>query len=343
MRALFLFKMACGAALAVASQMAAAPSAFAQKVDFAHKTITLYIGNTAGGSYDLYGRLVARHLGRFLPGDPVVVAENMPGAGTLKAANYVYSVAPKDGTALGLVTETVALEQALANPAVQFDARRFTWIGRVATSNNIHMQWHTSKVQSVEDAKKFATPVAGTGPGNIAETVPRLLNAVLGTKFKIITGYPSSNEAMLAMERGEVEGAGSSWVAVKTGKAEWLRDKKITIILQDVPERSPELPNVPALGELASNPQDQQLLNLYASGGVIGRAIFAPPDLSPQVTQALRAGFAAMVKDPDFVGDITKIGIDLEPGTGEMLQAAVARTLGVPDAILTRAKAIYGR
>jgi tripartite-type tricarboxylate transporter receptor subunit TctC len=134
----------------------------------------------------------SKHLGRFLPGNPTVIAENMPGAGTLRAANHIYSVAPKDGTALGIVTDTIAVEQALRNPAVQFDARNFVWIGRVAASYAVHIIWHTSKVQSIEDAKRFAATVAGTGAGNVAETVPTLLNAVIGTKFKIIRGYPAT-------------------------------------------------------------------------------------------------------------------------------------------------------
>jgi tripartite-type tricarboxylate transporter receptor subunit TctC len=170
-------------------------SALAQQPDFSRQTITIYIGNTAGGTYDLMGRLVARHLGHFLPGSPTVVPENMPGAGTLRAANYVYNVAPKNGTALGIVTETIAVEQALRNPAVQFDAGKLSWIGRVAASNAVHIIWHTSKVQSIEDAKRFSATVAGTGAGNVAETVPTLLNAVIGTKFRIIKGYPAANEA----------------------------------------------------------------------------------------------------------------------------------------------------
>src|ERR1700719_5176228 len=155
----------------------------AQEADFSRKTITIYIGNTAGGTYDLMGRLVARHLGHFLPGNPTVVPENMPGAGTLRAANHIFNVAPKDGTALGIVTETIAVEQALHNPAVQFDARKLAWIGRVAASNAVHIMWHTSKVQSIEDAKRFEATVAGTGAGHAAETVPTLLNAVIGTKL----------------------------------------------------------------------------------------------------------------------------------------------------------------
>ena len=203
------------ALLLLAEQAAAQPA----EQFFARKTVTITIGYTAGGSYDLYGRMVARHLGKHIAGQPTLIAQNMPGAGSLKAANYLYEVAPKDGTALGVVVESAALEQALANPAVQYDAAKFTYVGRVATSNNIFMQWHTAKVQSLDDAKRAETSLAGTGPGSIAETVPRLLNALIGTRFKLISGYPASSEAMLAMERGEVEGASSSWAAVKVGKA----------------------------------------------------------------------------------------------------------------------------
>src|SRR4051812_1529507 len=161
--------------LAIAALLAAGDAA-AQPAEqfFARKTVTITIGYTAGGSYDLYGRMVARHLGKHIPGQPTLIAQNMPGAGSLKAANYLYEVAPKDGTALGVVVESAALEQALANPAVQYDAAKFTYVGRVATSNNIFMQWHTAKVQSLDDAKRMETSLAGTGPGSIAETVPRL-------------------------------------------------------------------------------------------------------------------------------------------------------------------------
>lgn len=206
--------------LGITVLLLAAADAAAEPVEqfFARRTITIIIGYTAGGSYDLYGRLVARHLGKHVPGQPTVIAQNMPGAGSLKAANYLYELAPKDGTALGVIVESAALEQALENPAVQYDASKFTYVGRIAISNNVFMQWHTAKVQSLEDAKRMETSLAGTGPGSIAETVPRLLNAVIGTKFKLVSGYPASSEAMLAMERGEVDGASSSWAAVKVGK-----------------------------------------------------------------------------------------------------------------------------
>ncbi len=315
----------------------------AQQVDFSRKTITIYIGNTAGGTYDLMGRLVARHLGRFIPGNPTVVPENMPGAGSLRAANHIFNVAPKDGTALGIVTDTVAVEQALRNPAVQFDARKLAWIGRVAASNAVQIIWHTAKVQSIEDAKRFEATVAGTGAGNAAEIVPTLLNAVIGTKFKIIKGYPAANEAMLAVERGEVESAVPNWSTMKTTRASWLRDGKAKVILQYLSERGPELPDVPALGELGQTPQAKQLLGLYANTGAIGRAFFGPPGLPPQVVQALRDAFTAMAKDPAFIADANQVNADLDFGSGAQVQAAVEQTLNVPEAVLQRAREIFSR
>jgi tripartite-type tricarboxylate transporter receptor subunit TctC len=320
-------------------------SADAQPVEqfFARKTINIYIGYTAGGSYDLYGRLVARHLGKHIPGQPTVVAQNMPGAGSLKAANFVYEVAPKDGTALGVVVESAALEQALSNPAAQYDAAKFIYVGRVATSNNIFMMWHTAKVQSIEDAQRMETSIAGTGPGSLADTIPRLLNALVGTKYKIISGYPASNEAMLAMERGEVEGASSSWAAVKVGRADWVRDKKIRIYLQSTPERTADLPDAPSLGEVGNTPEDKQVFGLYANGSAIGRSVIGPPGIPADRVKALRDAFDAMVKDPEFVADIQKTNVELEPLSGAAVQEMVERTLAVPEAVRERAKHAFGR
>jgi tripartite-type tricarboxylate transporter receptor subunit TctC len=290
------------------------------------------------------GRLVARHLGYHLPGHPVVIAENMPGAGSLRAANYMANVAPRNGTALGIVSESLAIEQALGNPAVQFDAARLTWIGRVVASNAVHITWYTSKVQSIEDAKGFEATTAGTGPGNVSEIVPALLNAVIGTKFKIVRGYQAANETMLAMERGEVEGAVVNWSMVKAVKAQWLREKKIAVILQDQPTRRPDLPGVPALGELGDTTEAKQLLGLYANTGAIGRSIFAPPGVSSPAAEALRHGFIAMTKDPKFIDDAKKISADnLDIGSGDEVLEAVQRTLSVPQSVTNRAHEIFGR
>ncbi len=336
-----MFRRSC-AVVAVVLGLASGARAQEDGV-FARKTITIYVGNTAGGTYDLYARLVSRHLARFLPGRPGVVVENMPGAGSLRAANFIAGVAPKDGTAIGIVTENVAIEQALGNVAVQYDASKFTWIGRIGPSNAIHAMWHTSKVQSIEDAKKYESALAGTGAGNLAEIIPTLLNAVLGTKFRLVRGYPAANEALLAMERGEVEGVSANWTTIKVQKKEWLADHKVKIILQDLPTRGPDLLDTPALGELGDTPDDRQLTGLYASVGAIGRAFFAPPGVSAASAAALRDGFIAMTKDADFIADAQKTSAELAPAPGADLQAAVVGTLALPEYLRKRAQAIFAR
>jgi tripartite-type tricarboxylate transporter receptor subunit TctC len=337
-------KSAPWAVLAALSVAAAGPArAETPEQFFSHKTVNIVIGYTPGGSYDLYGRLISRHLGKYIPGQPTVVAQNMPGAGSLKAANYVYEVAPKDGTTLGVIVESAALEQAIDNPGVHYDASKFSYIGRVATSDNIFMMWHTAKVQSIADAQHTEATMAGTGPGNIAETVPKLLNALIGTKFKIVSGYPASNEGMLAMERGEVDGAGSSWTAVKVGKSDWLRDKKIKIILQTAPERIAALPDVPSLAEYGKTPDEKQLTYLYSAGSAVGRSLLGPPDIPADRVKALRDAFMAMVKDPDFLAEVKKMNIDLEPLAGDGVHAFVVKTLSIPQSVRQRAKSAFGR
>jgi tripartite-type tricarboxylate transporter receptor subunit TctC len=333
------------ALLAAIATLMAVPPAQAQQVEpfFARKTVTIYVGYTAGGSYDLYARLIARHLGKHIPGNPIVVAQNMPGAGSMKAANYIYQVAPKDGTALGVIVESAALEQVLGNSAVQYDAAKYVYVGRVATSNNIFMQWHTSKVQSIADSQRTQSTLAGTGPGSIAETVPRLLNAIIGTKFRLISGYPASTEAMLAMERGEVEGTGSSWAAVSVSKQPWLREKRIRIILQTQPTRHRDLPDTPSLTEYGNTPEDRQVTALYASGSGVGRSLLGPPGIPSDRLQVLRKAFDAMVKDPELIADIKKVNVELDPLAGSGVQALITQTLNVPASVRERAKVAFGR
>src|SRR3984893_3556600 len=199
------------------------------------------------------------------------------------------------------------------------------------------MMWHGAKVQSIEDAKLAPALLAGTGPGSIAETIPKLLNAFLGTKFKLISGYAASTEAMLAMERGEVDGSSSSWAAVKVAKQDWLKEKKIKIILQTTPERIAELPDTPSLGEIGTTPQDAQVFALYASGSAIGRSLIGPPGIAAERVNALREGFDAMVKDPDFVAGVQKLNVELDPLPGAAVAQLVARPLAIPAAVRERA------
>jgi tripartite-type tricarboxylate transporter receptor subunit TctC len=335
-----VFALALGAAALGSTNPAFAQSGDPETV-YGRKGITLTVGYAPGGSYDLYARFTARFLGRHLPGKPSVVVQNMPGAGSLQAANYLYSVAPKDGTAIGVVVETLPMEQALQNPGVKYDAARFTFIGRIATSNNIQLVWHTAKAKSIEDVMTIETSVAGTGPANLAETVPRVLNALVGTRFKIVSGYPSSGPGMLAMERGEVDGAATSWAIVKSQRMDWINSGKARIILQFVPTRAKDLPHVPALGELGKTDEARQILDLYASGGALGRYVIAPPDLPPEMTRALRDGFDAMVRDPEFLAEARKVNLDVDPAPGPEIEAVARRTLQVSDAVRQKVREIF--
>ena len=335
--------MRFGASIWLTTLLLAAPVVAQEQAPIGRNNITIYVGNTAGGTYDLYARLVSRHLGNFLPSKPNIVVENMPGAGSLRAANFIYNVAPKNGTALGIISENLAIEQALRNPAVQFDASKLTWVARVGPAAAVHVVWNTAKAQSIEDTKKHEMTVAGTGPGNLAEVIPLLLNPLIGTKFKVIRGYPAANEALLAMERGEVEGASANWMTIKVQKRDLLAQGKLKVILQDLPTRLPDLPDVPALAELGDTPEAKQLTGLYASVGSIGRSFFGPPAMPQAAADQLRAAFMAMMKDPAFLADAQKSSLDLLPARGEELQTSVAKTLAIPEETIRRAQEIFQR
>lgn len=324
----------------VTSELSAQP---VSNSNFKDKTIKVIIGNDPGGTYDFYGRLVARHFGRFLLGAPTVVPENMPGAGTIRAANYLYSAAPKDGTAIGIVAETVVVEQAIGNPAVAYDAARYTWLGRIVSSSGVHIMLSSSKVKTLEDAKLHEAVLAGTGAGNVAETVPKLMNALLGTKFKIVSGYRSANDALLAMERNEVEGTAVNWIGFKASKPDWVSSKKINVIFQYLPTMSPDLPSAPSLGDIGDTPEAKQIFQLYGSMATIGRAIFAPPDLSKEVGSALRTAFSAMMKDENVRNEVLKLGAEVDFASGEDLQKSISHTLNIPPETKTLVKTLIDK
>lgn len=310
----------------------------AQGADFSNKTISLYIGFSPGGGYDLYGRLAARHMGDFISGKPTIVAKNMPGAGGLKMTNWLYNVAPKDGTALGSAPQQLAVEQALGSDGIQYDVRKFTWIGRLTPIVEISYTWHTSKTKSLEDARKFETVMGGSGPTSPTITHLKELNAFAGTKFKPIPGFKGSSEVNLAMQRGEVDGATKSWASAKVSNRDWLEEKKINILVQYAMERAPDLPDVPSMVELGRTDEDRKALEFLAIGNEMGRTVFAPPGLSPDVTATLRDAFDRMAKSEAFKEDTTKRKIETGPLGGAALEKLVERTLDVSPAIVARVK-----
>jgi tripartite-type tricarboxylate transporter receptor subunit TctC len=297
---------------------------------FKGKTISLYIGFGPGGTYDYYGRLAARFLGRHIPGEPTVVAQSMPGSGGLRAANYLFSAAPKDGTALAVIPQTAAIEDALRNPGVQYKAAEFNWIGRMTAILEVHFTWKTSKGKTIEDARQYDIPLAGTGAGSPSEGYPKLLNAFAGTRFKIISGYPSSTEGMIAMERGEVDGALTSWNTIKRTRAHWLQNKDINVLVQYAAERHPELRDIPTILETARTPEGRAAMAFYISGAELGRSLAAPPGLSQERVKMLRAAFDAMLKDREFLAEVEKSGQEFYPASGEQVQKLIAATANAP-------------
>jgi tripartite-type tricarboxylate transporter receptor subunit TctC len=300
------------------------------------KKIDIVVGFTVGGGYDAYARLVGRHLGDLMPGKPAVIVRNMAGAGSRTAAAFIHGVAPKDGTAMGIADQSIPLEQALGDAGVKFDSREFNWIGNPNADNNVLAVWHTSPVRSIEDARKVEVAIGATG-FNTSSQYPTVLNAIAGTRFRVIYGYPGGNEINLAMERGEVAGRGSNaWASYKSTRPDWLTEKKIIVLAQIGLRRAPDLPNVPLLQDVATNDLDRAAMRLLSSPTAIGRPFFAPPGVPADRVKALRAAFDVMVKDPGFLADAKKLNLDIDPVSGEELQKIVSDIINAPQDVKKR-------
>jgi len=330
------------AALAVMLLACAPTQALAQGADafFRNKVINLYIGFAPGGTYDYFGRVVGRFIGKHIPGNPTVVVQTMQGAGSLQAANFLYTQAPKDGTAWGVVTQTLALEEALRSPGAHYKAAEFTWIGRMTSILEVHFAWKTSKAKTIADARLHEIPVAGTGAGSPSEGYPKLLNALAGTRFKIISGYPGSTQGMLAAERGEVDGGLTSWNTLKRTKPDWIRNRDISVLVQYASERHADLRDVPTLLEAAESPEGRRVLAFYVSGAEVGRSLLATPSIPADRVRILRSAFDAMLKDRDFVAEIEKSGQEFQPASGEAVQRLIQEAASAPRDVVERTQAI---
>jgi tripartite-type tricarboxylate transporter receptor subunit TctC len=302
------------------------------------KTVTIYIGFGPGGGYDLYGRVLARHLGKHLPGHPTVVVSNMPGAASVRAANYVYAVAPKDGTALGIVAQSVGEEQLVGTSGVSYDVAKFNWIGRFAANVEVAYVWHAAPVKTIEDLKTTEATFAGTGPSSLI--YPRLLNSIAGMKWKLVNGYNTTSVAHLAMQRREVDGATSSLNTLKTTQRDWLDNGLIRILVQFALKRNAEMSGIPAVVEFGNTQDDKDVLSFYASSGAVGRAVIAPPDMPPERVAMLRAAFAATLKDADFLAEIETTKLEFDPLPGAELQTLVEASTKVSSTVLQRARAV---
>ena len=306
------------------------------------KPVTIYVAGTAGGGIDLYGRVVGRHLGRHIPGNPTVTVQVMPGAGGIRAANFLAKQAPKDGSAITTFAGGPILEPLIGARDPGYDMSQFTFVGAVTKDVSVCVAWAQSPFKTIDDVKREQMIVAGTGAGSETDTWPVILNDVLGTKFKVVTGYLGSQETILAIERGEAHGrCGLSLSSLKTAKPEWLRDKKVNVLVQIALEKSPELPDVPLVFDLVTKPEDRQMLTLLVGPTAMARPFVAPPGVPADKAAVLRRAFDATMNDPEFRADAAKIKADVEPTTGEDVQKLVAQLYATPKPVIERVKTFF--
>ena len=313
-----------------------ASGAWAQKA----KPVELYVGYSVGGGYDVYARLLARHLGRHLPGNPVVVPKNMEGAGSLRLANWLYKAAPKDGTAIGTIGRGIAFDPLLGGQGAQFDATQFGWIGSANDEVSVCMSWGRKTVTRFEDVFQRELIVGGTGATADTDLFPKILNNVLGTKFKVITGYPGGNDVTLAMQRGEVDGrCGWSWSSIKTNHPHWVKDGTINLLVQLSLEKHPDLPQVPLIMDFIKTEEQRAILRVAFARQVMGRPFLAPPGVPAERLAALRRAFDATMADKAFLAEAEKLKLEITPVTGEAVQGLVAEVYRMPPEVLKKVAA----
>jgi tripartite-type tricarboxylate transporter receptor subunit TctC len=306
---------------------------------FAGKTISLVVGYTAGGNYDLYARLLAEFMPKHVPGNPAIVVQNRPGAGGRNTANYVYNVSAKDGTVWALTNNMMPLFQVLDPASARYDLTKAQWIGNMAELNSVVALWHTAPAKTLDEAKKVETVLGSTGRGGETYIVPAMINGVLGTRFKIVTGYPGINEIMLAIERGELQGRSGSWANLVQQHAEWLRSKKIVALVQIGIKKDPEI-DKPLLVDLAKTPEERGLLELVSGFPVFSRAPWLPAGVPEDRVLALRRAFDAALSDPAMLKAAKERNIDLKPNRGEEVQKLAIAVGNQPPAVLARAREI---
>ena len=304
------------------------------------KQIAFVIRSGVGGGYDLYARVLGRHIGKHIPGNPQVTPINMPGGGGIKAANYVAKVAPKDGTILTIVSQGLAVDQALGlNTSLEADLREFNWIGNMSSHNQVTVVWHTSPTKTFDDALKRETMIGTTGAGSISTQVPAVYNNILGAKMKLVIGYADGANVNLAMERGEVEGrATNPWVSYKATTPHLIEKKQIIPIMQVGMQKEPDLPDVPLMRDLAKTPEQKQILDFMSASVAIGRPIATTPGVPAERVAALRKAFDATLADPEFLAETEKQRMEIRAMTGQELAQLVKNIIETPADIREKVK-----
>jgi tripartite-type tricarboxylate transporter receptor subunit TctC len=315
-----------------------APPAQAQSVaDFYRgKTLTMLVGVGVGGEFDLLTRLLAKYIGRHIPGNPSTVTQNVVGASGMKVLNYLYNQAPRDGTYVVLVQPALPAAQAVGLPGVQYEAEKLRWIGTIAPSVETMVVWHTTGVKTIKDAREREIVIGATARGSNTYGFPALMKEFLGARFKIVTGYASGTQINLAMERGEVDGRDNSWASWKTTKPDWVKEHKINVIARFGPA-VPDL-DAPSVEEMVERADERRIVELVLSGGQLGRPFAAAPGVPQERVAALRAAFDAVMRDPDFLAEAVTLNFDVAPIGGEALQSIVERVVNTPKDLTSRAR-----
>lgn len=323
--------------IAAAALVVAVSSAQAQSVaDFyAGKTLSIQVGYSVGGGYDQYARVLAQHMSKHIPGKPQIVVKNMPGAGSLKLAIYMHTVAPRDGTEIATVGRGVPVEDLLNGTKTNFDPAAQNWIGSMNEEASVCLVMARTGVKTVEDMRKTELSFGTQGKGSDSELFARFVTNLLGIKTKIITGYPGTQESVLAMERGEVDGnCGWSWSSAVASRPQWFKDGTAVNVIQFASKRHPDLQNVPLLSEFAKDDNQRAQMELVTSRQVMGRPFFAPPGVPADRVAALRKAFMETLKDPEFMALANKSKMEVNPVSGEEVQALVQKLLKTPSEVV---------
>ena len=331
------FKIGACGALLLALALIPAVAAAADDDDFYRgKTVSLIIPIGTGGAYDAYGRLVARYIGRQLPGNPTIVPRNMPGAGGSIASNYLYNLAPQDGTTLAIITSSFAMEQLFDNPQIRYDPRKFLAIGRLLDTTSVIFFWHTSPIKTIDDLRRLPSTVGISGVNEVPALRMRAMDKYLGMQMKLIPGYPSARDYVIAVERGETDGGTSTFIGLSQLYSGYLREKKLNIVVQFALRRDPNMPDIPTVVELNDDPEVRRIFSNLVSNDEVGRSLFTTPNVPPARLGLLRGAFQKMLTDPEFRAEAERLNLPLATRTGEEMQQLVRETLDIPAATLAK-------
>ncbi len=323
-------------ATVVAAALPATAAAQNSIADFYRgRTVTLIVGYSVGGGYDTYARILARHMGRHIPGNPAIVVQNMPGAGSLKAANYLFNIAPKDGSTFGTFSRGMAMEPLIGGAGTQYDSRKFSWLGSGTNEDSVFVTWHTSPIKTWADMLAKPFTVGGEGSGSDPDIYALLLKNAFGAKLRLISGYPGTAEVTLALERGEVDARASwSWSSLKLQRPNWIRDKMVNLPVQLNLTRGADLKDVPSIMDFAQTEQQRQMLKLVVSRQGMARPFIAPPGIPAERKAALRQAFDESMKDPELLAEMKRRGMEVNPVSGAALDQLIAELYATPKSVV---------